>query len=146
MKLSDLPEGRLILVGRGKLTWMRSERVSNRYGAVWLMDKDENSFSTSSTPQPLWFPPNDQLGSLYARVIDARESTHTGDLFRGIFPITPETGDIFYLGTGNAQKETVENIDTFLLKPTIFRNDDWLSPEALYNCHESIVELIWHPH
>lgn len=145
-KLDQLPPGNQILVGRGKLTWMKSERVSDRYGAVWLMSNNDSSLTPHEpTPQPLWLPPATQLGSLYAKVIDARESTHIGDFFRGIVPKTPKNGDIFLLGTGTASVESVININTFLLTPTEPRDSDWLNPLALYNCHESIVELIWIP-
>ena len=144
-QLKSLPPNS-ILIGRGKLTWMKSERVSDRYGAVWLMDNDSDSLSPGpDKPQPMWFPPPDQRGQLIAHVIDAYESTHIGDSFRGIAPTTPTTGDIFILGTGRASKETVLNINTFLITPTKPRDSDWLNPRALYNCHESIVELIWSP-
>lgn len=145
-KLDQLPLGNQVLVGRGKLTWMKSERISDRYGAIWLMGDNDSSFTTHKPEkQPLWFPPANQLGSLYARVIDARESTHIGDLFRGIEPKTPKTGDIFLLGTGTASVEPIRNTNTFLITPTEPRDSDWLNPLALYNCHESIVELIWIP-
>ena len=144
-QLTALPSNS-ILIGRGKLTWMKSERVSDRYGAVWLMDNESTSLSSDPVkPQPMWFPPPDQRGQLIAHVIDARESTHIGDLFRGISPTTPTISDIFLLGTGTASKEPVVGIDTFLLTPTEPRDSDWLNPHALYNCHESIVELIWSP-
>ncbi len=145
-KLEQLPPGDQILIGRGKLTWMKSERVSDRYGAVWLMGVDETSLSGKATAQPLWFPPLNQAGRLIARVIDARDSTHIGDFFRGIAPTTPLTGDVFLLGTGTASKETVIGIDTFLLcPPAKEQSSNWLNPYALYNCHESVVELIWLP-
>lgn len=140
-----LPEKELALVGRGKLTWMKSERISDRYGAVWLMSKDNNSFNAKPIPQPMWFPPPDQPGNLYAKVIEAIESTHCGDFFRGLFPVTPKVGDILLLGTGTASVETINGIKTFLLTPIQLRDNDWLNPRALYNCHESIVELIWQP-
>ena len=79
-----------ILVGRGVLTWCRSERISDRYGTVWLTE------NYSEAPAEIVCPRG--RGKLFALVIDARESDHTGDIIRGLYPSKPADGDRFELG------------------------------------------------
>jgi len=126
-----------ILIGRGVLTWNKLERISDRYGTVWL-----HQDGTEEAPVELHIPKG--RGTLVALVIDARESDHIGDLFRHIYPVTPKTGDRLELGTGEAFAEKKGRSPLSIgVKPDDGRKNDWLDPEKLYRCHNSLVELIW---
>ncbi len=138
-----------INLGVGVLTWDGSERRSDRYGMVWLM---EDGFTSQTRESPesildvaacksLAF----QRGTLVATVIDARQSTHIGDLFRGIFPSTPDVGERIVLGTGQAHREYQPYGLTIGLKPDDDRDFDWLDPKALYRAHEQLVALTFEP-
>jgi len=123
------------LIGRGVLTWCRAERVSDRYGTVRLLQDGTKADVELSLPRG--------TGTLIAVVIDARQSDHIGDFFRSIFPKTPTNGDRLTLGTGEAFAEKVDGYRSVGLKPADGRTRDWLDPNQLYRCHNSLVELIW---
>lgn len=143
-KLEALPEGDAILCGRGKLTWFGSERRSDRYGSVWLLKRgDSTSQENEIEDAKLHFPTGQ--GKLLARVIEPLKSTHIGDFFRGISPRTPKCGDILILGEGTPFKEVCEGKVALGIRPEKERPNDWLNPRALYDCHESVVELIFIP-
>jgi hypothetical protein len=145
-KLKTLPRRNERLIGRGILTWIKSERVSDRYGTCWLMTEGDNSLSGSFTRAEMWFPPDGEYGTLIALMLKPIESTHVGDFFRGLSPRTPNTGDIIVLGNGAAFKELqCDGIVAVGIKPDDGRESDWLNPRALYDVHESLVELIWIP-
>ncbi len=124
-----------ILVGVGVLTWMRFERVTDRYGSVYLMEDG------TEAPAEMFFPKG--KGRLVAIVLDARQSGDIGDIFRGLFPKLPNVGDRLILGEGEAFSEKTEGIKCIGVDPGDGRHSDWLDPRALYNCHESLVQLIW---
>src|SRR5262245_59579085 len=89
-----------ILLGTGRLTWDRMERVSDRYGFVYLMEYGDSMSPHKLAPLTI---PKEHLGkrgSFMAHVIETRQSTHIGDLFRKIFPVTPKVGDDIMLGYG----------------------------------------------
>src|SRR5437762_4941332 len=71
-----------ILIGRGVLTWNRGERITDRYGSVWLMQD-----GTEAQAKMLF--PNGR-GRLVALILDARQSSHIGDIARGIGPVKPQ--------------------------------------------------------
>ena len=89
--------GRFV-IGEGVLTWEPSERISDRYGAVFLMN-DGDSLHEPSGYVPI---PDDAPvglpGWLVAEVTAARQSTHVGDWGRGLYPQTPEVGERIVLG------------------------------------------------
>jgi hypothetical protein len=134
-KLETLPHN-AICVGHGVITWDRMERVSDRYGTVKLLtDGTESQAKLRKTLSG--------RGRLIAEVLDARQSGHIGDLFRGLFPRTQKTGDLIVLGEGDVFYDEIHGDVCIGLKPTDSRDSDWLNPRALYDVHESLVRLIF---
>ena len=134
-----------MILGTGILTWDGSERRSDRYGTVWLMNDGHNSMTVCD---PGWRLDDSavsraigQKGRLVARVLSARQSTHIGDLFRGIFPVTPDEGEDIDLGSGQLFSEQQHFGPAVGLRPDDGRRSDWLNPENLYRAHEQLVEL-----
>jgi hypothetical protein len=133
------------LLGTGVLTWAKAERISDRYGAVYLMEEGGNS-RDGGDPKPYQAEvPADTFGALMVKVTEARESTHVGDMFRGIFPSTPEVGGWITLGIGFLFYTTCDDARPVGLKPEDGRVSDWLDPHALYRAHEQSVELWFQP-
>lgn len=149
--VKKLPSKNYKVVGIGILTWFKAERVSDRYGSCYLMRDGIDSNTTLPPPHhaAMWFPKSGQPGTLFARVVEPRDSTHIGDFFRGLFPRKPKAGDIYKLGTGSCFLNTLGsegNEDIAIgVKPDDDRQSDWLNPRCLYDIHESLVELTWHP-
>lgn len=133
-----------MLIGTGRLTWARNERVSDRYGSVRLM-RSGDSRSTNVEWLPLVIKPEhlNRPAQLTAVIIETRQSTHIGDLFRGIFPSTPAVGEVIKLGEGLLFAERDRDGDLVGLIPLDGRADSWLDVEALYRCHEQTVELYY---
>jgi hypothetical protein len=129
-------------LGEGRLTWPRGERVSDRYGTVCLM-VDGDSLTPTTAYITLDHGIDGQRGTLIAEVIETRESTHIGDLFRGIFPVTPEVGERITLGTGTVFFARDFDADQIGLRPDDGRDSDWLDPNALYRAHEQTVRLMF---
>ncbi len=82
-------------LGSGVLAWDGSERRSDRYGCVSLMD---GPHSTSS--RQLQTRREGCHGRLVVVVKETRQSHHIGDLLRGVFPTTPNVGEEIVLGEG----------------------------------------------
>ena len=85
-----------VFIGCGVLTWNRGERVTDRYGTVFLQN-DENSDDIVPLEGHSSYG---EKGTLLADVKKTRNSPHIGDLFRGLYPSTPEVGDKVVLGEG----------------------------------------------
>lgn len=132
-------------LGTGVLTWDRSERVSDRYGYVYLMTAGANSQNNVGTAVPLASAPiAGSRGRLLAEVLEARESTHIGDLFHGVFPTTPNVGEVITLGEGELViKPSYAGYDSVGIRPDDGRDNLWLDIRALYRCHEQTVRLIF---
>ncbi len=134
-------------LGIGVLTWGRGERVSDRYGAVFLMPEGQNSLNSGDPFVPLARPSTitttDGRGRLIAEVLETRQSTHIGDFFRGLRPTTPKVGDRFTLGEGTLFFATEEWGDQVGLTPFDDRESDWLDPTVLYQVHEQTVRLLF---
>lgn len=134
-------------IGTGVLNWQRSERVSDRYGAIHLtIDQTTLEHATSdNAPESTYihFDPSliGQKGKLMAKVMEARDSYHIGDLFRGVFPTKPEIGEELELGIGTLFIDE----DEIGLKPDDGRDHDWLEINALYRLHNQTVELSFEP-
>ena len=128
------------VIGKGRLTWDRSERISNRYGAVYLMvDGDSLSLAPINIP----FEIAGRHVHLIAKVLETRQSTHIGDLFHGVVPRTPKVGDVISLGDGLITLgKNCEGAATVVLVPVPMREHFWMSIRALYDAHEQTVELI----
>ncbi len=130
-------------MGTGVLTWNGRERRSDRYGFVYLLNHGGNSLNDISTVVPLSVPVN-LVGTecrLLARVIETRQSTHVGDLFRGVYPRVPQRGEVIVLGHG----VLVTGENEVGLSPLDGREIDWLDIRALYDVHEQTVELFAEP-
>lgn len=127
-----------VLLGKGELTWPRGERVSDRYGLVFLFNVETGShipFNKKTIEKN-----RGTKGSLIAVVTETRQSNHIGDIFRGIGPVTPDVGEEIELGRdGELYFESVEGIDCIGLRQN--REIDWLDPVKLYRAHEQTVEL-----
>lgn len=145
-RLKSLPEN-AVLLGEGVLTWGRSERVSDRYGFVYLIGEGGNSMTENHVRIPLKGALRiSGEGRLLCEIIATRESTHIGDLFHGVFPATPEVGELILLGEGTASRDrTEEGDDTIGLVPEDGRAYFWLDIRALYDCHEQSVKLWFVP-
>ena len=137
-------------LGTGVLTWSRAERISDRYGAIYLIQEGANSLTESPTPSQVDGALTRSLigmhGKLVAKVLETRESTHIGDIFRGISPRTPKVGDEITLGEGRLFTEPADEGGIMVgVKPDDGRHSDWLQPRALYDAHEQTVELRFEP-
>jgi hypothetical protein len=119
-------------LGTGVLTWNRDERIEDRYGTIWLM-----ASVTDETPVPFAQLKEGSHGKLVALVLEARQSHHMGDLFREVFPVTPEEGESITLGEGTLffDERAVG------LLPDDGRDVDWLDINALYRAHAQTVTL-----
>ena len=137
-----------ISLGVGTLTWARSERISDRYGTVYLVPDGNNSLSVVPSRSLIKVDSGDLLkvGELLAVVKQTRRSTHIGDLFHGISPRTPEVGQIIVFGKGKLFCEPApEGGDQVGVRPLDGRPDLWLEMRSLYDAHEQTVELFFHP-
>jgi len=128
----------------GIFAWDGRERRTDRYGAIFLTtttcDGTAHSKVDLSAVELSRF-----LGrrvSIKARVLEARKSGHVGDLFRDIFPSTPEIGEVVDLGSGTFFIESADNRLSFGVKPDDDRRNDWFDPVKLYRLHDQTVELI----
>ena len=136
--------GEEILIGRGRLMWEGQERRSDRYGFVYLLESGDSTTPTCVLAGMAVRPEHLGLRArLQATVLEARQSTHIGDLFHGVFPSTPEVGERIILGTGLL---TVMKGFEGQMRVGLFPFDDeretmWLDIGALYRCHEQTVEL-----
>jgi hypothetical protein len=130
------------IIGEGILSWGSTERVSDRYGAIILMadgDSETEPTGYASFDSDL----DGRRGTLIARVQETRQSTHIGDLFRGLRPTTPEVGEEITLGNGVVFTElTSWGNDSIGVLPDDGRDTDWMDPKALYRAHEQTVQLI----
>jgi hypothetical protein len=140
--------GRFV-IGEGVLTWHPYERRTDRYGTVFLMTSGDSLHEPSGyvpipDDAPLGLP-----GRLVAEVTATRQSTHVGDLFRGLHPQTPDVVERIVLGEGRLFCHTVESGDPYPaieavgLAPEDDRDTDWLDPRALYRAHEQTVRLVF---
>lgn len=129
-----------VILGTGVLSWPRSERVSDRYGCVWLM-ADATQEQVLGGVAGVAEPHVGQRGRLVARVIEARQSHHIGDLFHGVRPRTPEVGAEIQLGEGELFVQQEELGWSVGLRPDDGRDRLWLDLRALYDAHLQTVEL-----
>ena len=136
-------------LGTGVLTWDGFERRSDRYGSVYLIPEGHNSLTTGPSPSQVLPTVNEltgRVGHLVATVLEARKSTHIGDLFRDIFPSTPDVGAEMVLGHGRLYAKALRHVPGLYvgLQPLDGRSTDWLDPNQLYRVHEQTVRLEFH--
>lgn len=144
----DFMEGGTRWLGRGVLTWHPHERRSDRYGSVHLIADDHTSMTDGPSPSLVCRPGfgEGQIGRLIVFVIEARDSPHIGDLFRGVGPRRPAVGQRIMLGSGQLFFEDAPDGGYMVgLKPADGRSVDWLDIRALYDAHEQLVELVFEP-
>jgi hypothetical protein len=140
-----------IFLGEGTLTWSRGERISDRYGTVYLLEPEKDaSEGASGLKEAKAIPLSEEAikavegrrGTLYARVLKTRKSLHIGDLFRGVYPETPALNETIELGTGTFFAESEPETGLVIgLKPDDGRGTDWLEIKALYRAHSQDVSL-----
>lgn len=121
-------------LGTGVLSWKREERVGDRYGTVRLFPDTE-----AEDPTDLNETSYGLRGRLVAVVKETRQSPHIGDLFHGVFPVTPEVGEKIVLGEGILFYED----NSVGLNPDTGRETLWLDVPALYRAHHQTVELFF---
>lgn len=139
-----------ILLGMGSLSWLGGERRTDRYGTVMLYSEDSQGKSIAPDAHVLpaaVLKAAGSKGKLVCVVLANRESTHIGDLFRGIAPTMPAVGEEITLGEGVLfyDKPADRPIEAIGLKPEDGREHDWLDPNMLYRAHEQTVELYFEP-
>lgn len=139
-------------IGEGVLTWSRSERVSDRYGSVYLISEGQDSLTPGPARSLVNREVADRLigktGELVAVVTGTRDSTHIGDFFHGLHPSTPEVGEIIVLGTGMFFVEPAPQGGAQVgLSPAPDSperpNGWWLDASRLYRAHEQTVQLFF---
>jgi hypothetical protein len=125
-------------LGTGVLTWNRRERVTDRYGTVRLGSEPDAESTVALNNSNAG-----SRGTLFARILETRKSTHIGDCFRNLFPTTPTVGDRIKLGYGQLFFEEEDDVQSVGVCPPDGRHSDWLEPKALYTCHHQTVELLF---
>lgn len=133
-----------VVVGIGRLTWNKSERICDRYGFVYLMEfGDSRSIGEPPVVQPHFEAQHiNTCVTLVAKVVEARQSTHIGDLFHGVYPRMPSVGQEIVLGSG-LLKVQGNHIGAAPFDDD--RETMWLDIRALYDAHEQTVELSYIP-
>lgn len=140
-----------VILGRGVLFWDRKERLSQRYGTVFVMpdgvtSKSPRAYMTSLIEPDIAYKWKDHYGDLIALVVQTRPSTHPGDPAREITPRTPEVGQSLILGNGTLFLEANNPAGLAVgLRPEDGRARDWLFIRSLYDAHEQIVDLVFMP-
>ena len=132
-------------LGTGILGWDRQERITDRYGSVFLMDgvvTETANINTDNIDQYLG-----KKGTLIATVENGSESGHIGDIFHGLGQDEiPSKGEQFELGTGKLFSLSTDEYDDHIrLRIGIEPDEDtetfWMDAEALYQVHDSLVTL-----
>lgn len=122
-------------IGTGVLDWDRTERISDRYGSVMLLDKPQSS----SKPLQLDRSNEGKHGRLVAVVRETRKSDHIGDFFHQVFPSRPQINDMIVLGKGTLFFSS----DRVGVVPEDDRKTRWLDIHALYRVHGQTVTLFF---
>ena len=133
-----------LFLGSGTITWTSEERISDRYGSIFLFNYEKQYDTTLLIDFQLIKRLNGCLGTLKVSIISTRQSNHVGDIFRSLKPSTPKNGEVIELGHGNLFYEKSEFL-CIGLRPLKARESDWLNPHALYRCHHQVVELYFQP-
>jgi hypothetical protein len=128
-----------IVLGEGILQWFHDERMSDRYGLVYLH---------TEAGAPYWLNIGVRAGedgTLIAEVAETRASEHVGDLFHGVFPRQTPVGERRILGSGKLLSVEREDHHQVGVLPSDGRDEQWMDMRALYDVHSHVVKLIWQP-
>lgn len=137
----------MTLLGTGTLTWFSPERKTDRYGLVCFTDRNSDrsaQFGEQVINEEAIRSLQGKYGTLKATVVEARKSTHIGDLFHGVFPSMPDVGEILILGTGyfaNGPVGFEGGTAQVGVQPADKRSTHWMDIRALYRAHEQTVML-----
>jgi len=126
-------------IGTGVLDWEREERVSDRYGFVFLDQQNEMDRDIGDKVELDQSRAN-RRGRLIAVVRETRRSRHVGDIFHEIYPQTPEVGEEIVLGEGVLVFGDDGGVGVF---PEDKRPTWWLNVRNLYRAHEQTVTLFF---
>ena len=136
------------ILAEGRLNWARFERVEDRYGTVTIQTSGalfDGTNDPGGTYAEFRDAPIGITGRLVAHVLETRESPHIGDLFRGVFPVTPEVGERIVLGECTlfvAREDPISgDYPAIGVKPAGVAEYPWMDVEALYRAHEQTVRL-----
>jgi hypothetical protein len=135
------------ILGEGRLSWFRDERITGRYGLVYLFSGSDGHHGSIVLQRP---PLEVQdSGSLVAVVLANRQCQHIGDHFRGVKPSMPAIGERILLGTGKLLfEDETDDGDMYHkvgLMPEDGRKTDWLDIHAIYRVIDQTVRLIYTP-
>ena len=135
-----------MIIGTGPLSWDGSERRSDRYGFVCFTYTDSlhHPIGDPQLDESVLFALEGKHGRLIARVIKTRKSTHVGDIFHKVYPITPKVGEEIVLGVGYVRiaPPTCTLLTANIgVQPSDKRATLWMDLCALYRAHEQTVEL-----
>lgn len=133
------------LLAHGMLSWASEERVTDRYGAIYLASGAVNDKYGSKATYNARLAAT-MIGKrvrLLAKVTASRPSSHVGDLFLKIKPSQPEVGEEIDLGVGIFEEGSLEWQDTptISLKPSDGREEFWFDPRKLYRLHDQTLDL-----
>lgn len=132
-------------IGLGVLGWDRDERVSNRYGSVYLgrdAYPDRGVCPYFEVDREALARLEGQRVRLWAYVLEVRQSGHIGDLFLGVSPSTPEVASEHVLGVGVLRVgKGYDGSSRVVLEPLDGRPELWMDPRVLYRLHDQTVEL-----
>jgi hypothetical protein len=143
-------EQKTFKIGQGILTWPASERRNDTYGLVYLMsagnslcsEEDLKFYNIQQGNLPSMLAPV----RLTAKVIEARQSTHIGDLYHQVFPSMPKVGEEIVLGEGYFTYRVHPSLPSIGImvgiEPFDKRPKQKMDIHALYRAHEQTVELI----
>ncbi len=132
-----------VVLGEGQLNWNRSERVSDRYGAIGLYNDAHWQAGEDSTPLHCQIYAGER-GVLRAVVLETRDADHIGDLTHGWHVGGANVGDVYDLGEGVLffDHDLGEKVG---VKPEDGRDTLWLDGPTLYRCHSQTVRLEFVP-
>ena len=117
-----------IVLGEGALCWERHERITDRYGTVYLTN-DNRPYRLPSVP----------TGAAARLVV-----IPLGLIAASAEPNPPAIGEEVVLGEGVvfAQKSDISGHLMVGVRPVDGRDYEWLDSGALWRCHSSTVSAV----
>jgi|SRR3989344_4564585 len=127
-------------LGTGVLGWDKHERVSDRYGRIYLLHSPDSGELVELTHLKCGV-----RGRLIAIVKETMKSRYTGDFFHGISSKTPKVGKKIILGEGTLffrdYYDRVGEYHRVGLQPDDGRETLWLDISAIYEASDQTVTL-----